>query len=148
MKEHLETYEDIMELPHHQSSRRPHMPLNERAAQFSPFAALTGYEAAIMEAGRLTESFRELDENEKAALDEMLQYLRKNQDTRPEITILHFVPDEVKEGGAYVETAGRFLKLQVTGRELVLETGEGKDREQSRISLDHIAGIWLRHGQT
>ena len=148
MKEHLETYEDIMELPHHQSSRRPHMTLNERAAQFSPFAALTGYEAAITEAGRLTESFRELDENEKAALDEMLQYLRKNQDTRPEITILHFVPDEVKEGGAYVETAGRFLKLQVTGRELVLETGEGKDREQSRISLDHIAGIWLRHGQT
>lgn len=148
MKEHLETYEDIMELPHHQSSRRPHMPLNERAAQFSPFAALTGYEAAITEAGRLTESFRELDENEKAALDEMLQYLRKNKEARPEITILHFVPDEVKEGGAYVETAGRFLKLQVTGRELVLETGEGKDREQSRISLDHIAGIWLRHGQT
>ena len=148
MKEHLETYEDIMELPHHQSSRRPHMPLNERAAQFSPFAALTGYEAAITEAGRLTESFRELDENEKAALDEMLQYLRKNKEARPEITILHFVPDEVKEGGAYVETEGRFLKLQVTGRELVLETGEGKDREQSRISLDHIAGIWLRHGQT
>ncbi len=145
MKERLEKYEDMINMPHHQSSRRPHMPLRERAAQFSPFAALTGYEAAITEAGRLTESFRELDENEKAALDEMLQYLQKNKEAHPEIVISHFIPDEVKEGGAYVETAGRFLKLQVTGREIVLETGEGNGREQSRISLDHIAGIWLRH---
>jgi hypothetical protein len=145
MKERLESYEDIIELPHHQSSRRPHMPLNERAAQFSPFAALSGYEAAITEAGRLTESFRELDENEKAALDEMLQYLQKNKAARPEIVISHFVPDEVKEGGAYVETEGRFLKLLAAGREIVLETGDGIEGEQSRISLDRIAGIWLRH---
>ena len=121
------------------------MPLNERAAQFSPFAALSGYEAAITEAGRLTESFRELDENEKAALDEMLQYLQKNKAAHPEIVISHFVPDEVKEGGAYVETEGRFLKLLAAGREIVLEMGDGKEGEQSRISLDRIAGIWLRH---
>ena len=145
MKERLESYEDIIELPHHQSSRRPHMPLNERAAQFSPFAALSGYEAAITEAGRLTESFRELDENEKAALDEMLRYLQKNKASRPEIVISHFVPDEVKEGGAYVETEGRFLKLLAAEREIVLETGDEKEGEQSRISLDRIAGIWLRH---
>ena len=129
-------YDDMIDLPHHQSTRRPHMPLSERAAQFSPFAALTGYEAAITEAGRLTESFREMDESEKQLLDEMLWFLEENRANAPEIAVLHFVPDERKEGGSYVETSGRYLKVDRATKEIVLVGGE-------RISMDGILRIRL-----
>lgn len=127
-------YDDIINLPHHQSSRRPPMSLQSRAAQFSPFAALTGYEAAIEEAGRLTEQFREQDESAKAVLDAKLQILQEQRERRPEVSILHFVPDLVKEGGRYVETAGNFLKVDDKARVIVLEQGK-------KIELDRIADI-------
>lgn len=127
-------YEDIINLPHHQSARRPHMPLSERAAQFMPFAALTGYEAAIKEAGRLTEEFREMDEDEKVHLDDALRYLQEKKDDHPEIIVEHFVRDLVKDGGAYVETRGRFLKVDATTRMLCLEG-------DVRIALDEISQI-------
>lgn len=129
-------YDDIMDLPHHQSNRRPHMPVAERAAQFMPFAALTGYDAAIAEAGRQTERFREMDESEKILLDDTLRRIRESE-VRPEIVVERFVPDLVKEGGAYVETAGRFLKVDAAQRELLLEGGE-------RIELDKIVKITIK----
>lgn len=129
-------YDDIINLPHHQSDHRPHMSLHDRAAQFSPFAALTGYEAAIEEAGRLTEGFREIDEGEKAALDEMLSFLEANKGSRPAIEVLHFVPDEKKAGGSYVTTKGEFWKVDRNAKEMVLSDG-------TRIALGGIAEIRL-----
>lgn len=134
-------YEDLMDLPHHQSDRRPHMPMNERAAQFSPFAALTGYEAAIAEAGRLTEAFRELDENEMEKLDRTLRLLREKGEGKSEISVLHFVPDLLKEGGAYVESTGTFIKVDPNEKVLVLKE---KDDEMIRIELARIADISMK----
>lgn len=130
------SYEDIIHLPHHQSARRPHMPLSERAAQFSPFAALTGYDAAIDETGRLTEAFMEPDENVKERLDETLRYLELHQSEHPEVTVRHFVPDELKEGGAYETLTGRFVKVDAVGRRLHLEG-------DVRLDFDKIVGLWL-----
>ena len=129
-------YDDIINLPHHQSDHRPHMSLHDRAAQFSPFAALVGYEAAIEEAGRLTEGFREIDEGEKAALDETLSFLEAHKESRQEIKVLHFIPDERKAGGSYVETTGEFWKVDRSAKEMVLSDGV-------RIPLGGIAEIRL-----
>ena len=134
-------YDDIIDLPHHQSDRRPHMPVTERAAQFSPFAALTGYEAAITEAGRLTETFRELDEDEKEKLDETLRLLQENREGRPEVTILYFEPDLLKEGGTYLEVTGRFLKVDQNKKVLIVKEEELGERQ---IAVSRIADIQMR----
>ena len=80
-------YEDLIHLPHHVSATRPQMPMSDRAAQFSPFAALSGYDAAIREAGRLTHEKRELSEEEKEALDRKQQYLISMMEEQPRVTI-------------------------------------------------------------
>lgn len=127
-------YEDMLDLPHHQSDHRPHMSMHDRAAQFSPFAALTGHEAAIQEAGRLTEEFREPDENQKAMLDGKLQLLQENQAKAPEVVICCFVPDDWKKGGAYVEIRGRFRRVDQMTRSVLLEDGQ-------KILLERIQDI-------
>lgn len=99
-------YDDIIDLPHHQSATRPRMPLIDRAAQFSPFAALTGYEAVITETARLTDQRIELDEDAKAAITRKLQVIVKHIRERPEITVTWFRPDEKKDGGAYMTVTG------------------------------------------
>ena len=91
-------YEDIINMPHHVSASRPRMSMIDRAAQFSPFAALTGYDAAVKETARLTDKCIEPDEYEKAALDEKLRIALKNPEK--EITITYFKPDAKKDGGA------------------------------------------------
>ena len=100
-------YEDILYLPHHTSPSRPPMPMSDRAAQFSPFAALTGYEAAVKEAARLTEQRIELDENEKAILDAKLSLLQKNLSLSPEVTLTYFQPDKQK-----IDTSNKCLILE------------------------------------
>lgn len=102
-------YHDIIHLPHHVSARRPHMSILSRAAQFSPFAALTGYEDSIRETARLTDVRVELDECAKAALDAKLQMLQGNP--RIPVSITYFVPDSRKPGGAYVTAAGPVRKI-------------------------------------
>ena len=99
-------YDDIIDLPHHQSATRSHMPLIDRAAQFSPFAALTGYEAVITETARLTDQRIELDEDAKAVITRKLQVIVKHIRERPEIAVTWFRPDEKKDGGAYVTVTG------------------------------------------
>ena len=92
-------YDDIIMLPHHVSKRHPQMsPLN-RAAQFSPFAALTGHEDAIQETARLTDSFVEMDESRKSQLDGQLGLIRDNLDAQPEIEVTYFQPDEKRAAG-------------------------------------------------
>ena len=126
-------YDDIIQLPHHVSSRHPPMPAADRAAQFAPFAALTGYEAAIREAARLTDGAIELSEDRRAILDQKQQLLveRLGGGDRPEITVTFFRPDGRKEGGAYLTVAGRVKKIDSRERSLVLE-------DKTRIPLDSI----------
>jgi hypothetical protein len=127
-------YDDIIGLPHPEPVKHPRMDEMTRAAQFAPFAALTGYEDVIEETGRLTDRRIELDENEKALLDEKLQLLFEQKDAHPKVCITSFVPDEKKAGGAYVQTVGRVKKLDAYERVLIMEEG-------SRLPLDDIVDI-------
>lgn len=116
-------YDDIIHMPHHVSATRKPMSLLDRAAQFSPFAALTGYDAAIRETGRLTDNAVELDTDGKAMLNETLQRLSELQETRPEVTVTYFVPDERKTGGAYTKVTGCVKKLDPNTQILLLTDG-------------------------
>lgn len=116
-------YDDIISLPHHQSTVHPHMPALDRAAQFSPFAALTGHGAAISETARLTDQRSELDETKKEELDGRLQFIRECLSMEPEIAITYFVPDARKEGGSYLHTIGKVKKLDNTGRKVIMADG-------------------------
>ncbi len=114
-------YDDIINLPHPVSKRHPQMPLLDRAAQFSPFAALTGHDAAVRETARLTQERQELDEDSKAVIDERLKLLMAHCKEQPEVMITYFEPDERKSGGAYVTTAGKVRKMDSYGRKIFLE---------------------------
>lgn len=116
-------YDDILYLPHPVSAAHPPMPVAERAAQFSPFAALTGYEDAIEETERMTQERPELTEEEKAALDEKLRALLADAGGPPQAKITLFVPDERKEGGAYVTYTGTVRKVDAAERLIRLEDG-------------------------
>ena len=103
-------YDEILSLPHHVSKTRPQMPMSDRAAQFAPFAALTGYDSAIKETGRLTDERIELDEEALTALDLKYQLLMEALDEAPKVTITYFQPDERKAGGKYLTATGAVKK--------------------------------------
>lgn len=117
-------YDDIIDLPHHISVSRPQMPMLDRAAQFMPFRALTGYEDAVHETSRLTDERVELTEDEKALLDTKLQRLADRLDSHPQVTLTWFQPDKRKAGGAYVTTTGRLKKIDDFEGVLLLASGE------------------------
>ncbi len=127
-------YDSIIHLPHHVSPTRRRMTMVERGAQFSPFAALTGYGAAVEEAGRLTSSRQTLSEEEAALLDRKQQLLREMVAERPRVTVTYFVEDDQKEGGAYVTLSGHLKRMDLFHRQMVLEEGIS-------IPLDDIAAI-------
>ena len=135
-------YEDIIHLPHHQSSNHPHMSLYDRAAQFSPFAALTGFDGVIAETSRLTDQKIELSEYERALLDQKLSHiddeLRKGN--HPEITVIYFVPDPLKAGGAYEEYTGRVRSINAVEK-CVVFLAENRRSAGKRIRVDGIAEI-------
>lgn len=116
-------YDDMIGMPHHVSTRHPQMSLADRAAQFSPFAALTGHEAAILETARQTDAFIELDDDRKAQLDEQLCLLKESQFQRPEIKVTYFQPDAKKSGGAYMTVCGRVKKIDEYGHRIVFADG-------------------------
>ena len=113
-------YDDIINLPHHVSVTRPHMSAIDRAAQFSPFAALTGYDSAIKETARLTGDRVELDESMKDALSDRLQIITDRIKEHPEIAITYFQPDAKKNGGAYVTATGTAKKIDEYERVVVM----------------------------
>ncbi|HCX55622.1 MULTISPECIES: hypothetical protein [Sedimentibacter] len=117
------TYDDIIHLPHHVSTTHPHMAAIDRAAQFSPFAALTGYNAAIKETARLTDERVELDEYTKGALSDKLQIVSERLKEHPEIAITYFQPDAEKDGGAYVTAACTVKKIDAYERIVVMTDG-------------------------
>lgn len=132
-------YDDILHLPHPTSAKHPRMPVSDRAAIFSPFAALTGHGAAIAETARLTERRIELDEDSKAVLDEKQRLLETIVDQQPEVTVTWFQPDARKDGGCYTATTGSLKKTDGIERVMVLMDG-------SKIPLDDIIDIeseWL-----
>ncbi len=120
----LHRYDDIIHLPHHVSASRPPMPVQDRAAQFAPFAALTGHSAAIKETARLTEERMELDESCMMVLDGKLQIIKEQLASRPVIAVTYFKPDTKKEGGAYVIKRGIVKKLDEYAHTMVMTDGE------------------------
>ena len=108
-------YEDIIHLPHPDSPKHPRMSLHDRAAQFSPFAALTGHSAAIAETGRLTDQRVEMDEYEMARVDAELQRLQELLPGGPTASITYFVPDERKNGGSYQTFTGEVKRIDAVG---------------------------------
>lgn len=118
-----ETYDDIIALPHPEPRTHPRMSLHDRAAQFSPFAALTGHSAAIAETGRLTDSRITLDESEMARVDAALQRLQELLPQAPAVSITYFVPDERKTGGSYQTITGVVRRIDTVNSVLLL-TGQ------------------------
>ena len=130
----IDAYRDIIGLPHHVSAKHPHMSLYDRAAQFAPFAARTGYGDAVSEAARLTEEAPELSEAAAGALDRKLAYLLDKAEEQPEVELTLFVPDERKAGGAYETRVVRVRRIDAALRRL-----ETTARES--IPLDDIVGM-------
>lgn len=127
-------YDDIINLPHHVSTKHPRMSALDRAAQFSPFAALTGHDSAIKETARLTDIKLELDEDKKEELDCCLQILREQTALRPEVEITYFVPDTKKSGGSYLSVRGIIKKFDDIKHKILMENG-------TVISISDIYGI-------
>ncbi len=119
----MNEYEDIIHLPHHVSKKHPQMSMSDRAAQFSPFAALTGYDDAVEETARLTDRRIELDEYEMRHLDERLQKLAALAEEHPEISVSYFLPDARKDGGAYITVTGHVKKIENFARKIILTDG-------------------------
>ena len=119
----MSRYDDIINLPHHVSPTRQRMSMHDRAAQFAPFAALVGYDDAVAETARLTESRPELDEQEQRAINESLAYIADYIQEQPDVRIKYFVPDEHKSGGAIVEVSGKVKKISATDGTIVMADG-------------------------
>ena len=129
-------YDDIIDLPHHVSTSRPQMSRLDRAAQFAPFAALTGYGAAIKETARLTDKRAELGEYELMELNAGIHMLMERIDEHPQVEITYFKPDERKDGGAYLTVKSRAKRLNEYERFILLE-------DETEIPFDDIYKIEL-----
>lgn len=117
------SYDDIINLPRHVSATRPQMPKIKRAAQFAPFAALNGHEAAVKETARLTDERIELDEYIKDAINAKLQFIADRIQDHPEIAVTYFQPDSKKTGGAYVTASGTVKKIDEYTRVILMGDG-------------------------
>ncbi|MEE0685033.1 MAG: hypothetical protein UEA60_00135 [Lachnospiraceae bacterium] len=135
--EHI--YDDIINLPHYQSKKRAHMSLEDRAAQFASFAALTGHEEAIEETARLTEKKIVLDEAAKEAISEKLFEISQSLDKKWNVSITYFKPDRFKEGGAYLTDIGVVKKIDEVEKIIVMDNG-------MRIEIEGIIGVEIDKG--
>ena len=127
-------YDDLIYLPHPVSRKHPPMSAMDRAAQFSPFSALTGYEAVLREAGRLTDNRAELSEYSRDILDQKQKILLDAAPAHPEITVTYFTPDRRKQGGAYGTLKGNLKRIDLARRVIILLDG-------TEVSLDDVADI-------
>ena len=127
-------YDDILKRPHHRSLKHPSMPMLDRAAQFAPFAALTGHGDALKETARLTDRKIDLDENEKAVIDRRLRFLRERAGQHPHIAATYFIPDRKKEGGACATVSGTIKRFNEHERKLLLMDG-------TVIAIDDLLAI-------
>ena len=134
MSDNKNNYDDIIGLPHFVSRNRRHMSLSDRAAQFAPFAALTGYEESINETARLTQIEIEPGEAERDELDRRLKIVVEHIKEHPSVTILYFVPDDYKYGGAYRSFSFKVRKIDMVHRELIAE-------DKRQFNIDSILSI-------
>ena len=134
MKKDIHNYDDIINMPRHISSKHPQMKIIDRAAQFAPFAALTGHKESINEASRITDSKKELDENQKEILNNKLNYILLNLDKLLEIKITYFQADLKKSEGKYVTVLASIKKIDEYNKVLVLNNGK-------KIKIDDL--YWL-----
>ena len=132
-------YDDIINLPHYQSKKRAHMSLEDRAAQFASFAALTGHEEAIEETARLTEKKIVLEEAAKEAISEKLFEISQSLDKKWNVSITYFKPDRFKEGGAYLTDIGVVKKIDEVEKIIVMDNG-------MRIEIEGIIGVEIDKG--
>ena len=130
----IHQYDDIIDLPHPELKRHSRMPVSERAAQFKPFAALTGYNAVIEEAARYTDEEVFLDESEKARINKKLRIISRNEGKHPEIIITFFTPDPPKPGGSLQTVRDKVKKIDTYKNKLILMDGR-------EIKFDSIIGI-------
>lgn len=130
----MSPYDDIINLPRHVSRAHAHMPIQNRAAQFMPFRALTGYEGAVRETARPTAEKIELTEDEKVLLDLRLQGLADDIDSQPQVTVTYFQPDRKKAGGTYVSVTDRLKKIDDYEGALIFSMG-------TRILIEDILSI-------
>lgn len=129
-----EKYKEIIHLPHKQSSTRPHMAVADRAAQFAPFAALVGYDDAVKETARLTESRRELSDGALEQFNAKLNYIQEHLNEQPEVTITYFQPDSRKSGGAYLTCTGIVRRIDDYEHTVLMQDGR-------EIFIDDITEI-------
>ena len=127
-------YDEILSLPHHVSQTRPRMPMQDRAAQFAPFAALTGYDDVIREARRVTDDRVELDEGALDLLGAKMRWLSEHLAESPQVTITYFRPDERKSGGEYLTVSGVVKKIDVDER--VVWLGDG-----TKLRMEEILAV-------
>ena len=130
----MDKYKDIINLPHKQSTKRPRMSLLDRAAQFAPFAALTGYDDAVKETARLTDEKIEMSEENLNVLNMKYQILVDRLDEEHEVVFTYFIPDKNKSGGAYVEKRGVVKKVDDYERLITLYDG-------TKIPMDDVLTI-------
>ena len=132
----IKKYDDIINLPHYISKKHPQMSMEERAAQFAPFAALVGYEDAVEETARITTKRIELNEEEKNILDMKLQMLNEQMQVQihPNITIMYFVPDLKKDGGKYIKISGIVKRIDEYKQLIILD-------DKTEISINEIISI-------
>ena len=127
-------YDDIINLPNPTPTCRPRMSTLDRAAQFAPFAALTGYEAVVEEAARLTDARSELSEDMKTMLNDQMQMILDHLDSEPFVTITYFVPDRRKAGGAYVDVSGMVERIDEYERCIIM-------KDETKIPIEQIRAI-------
>lgn len=127
-------YDDIINLPHHQSTERAHMSLHDRAAQFAPFAALTGYDEAIEETARVTDAKIVLDESSVEKINEKLYEISQHLAEKWTVSITYFRPDALKKGGAYLIDCGTVKKIDAIEKLVYMDSG-------IKIAMEQIVGI-------
>lgn len=143
--EECHDYDDIINLPHHVSATRPHMSMLDRAAQFSPYAALVGYDDVVKETARLTDTQAELSEQEQELLNKKIALLQTAREQggkygeRPTVTICYFIPDKRKTGGKYVTVTGRVKRIDAVQRTITL--GVGDSGKTADIPMDAVADM-------
>jgi hypothetical protein len=145
MADEKNPYANILHLPHYQSKTHPQMSMLSRAAQFSPYAALVGFDGVIAETGRLTDRKIELSETEKESIDQKLMMIDEaiHDGQHPEVTIRFFVPDKLKDGGSYEEHMGLIRNIDALERIVVFLAENGRSKGKT-VKIDNIAEI---HGE-
>ena len=133
-------YDDIIRLPHPTSRKHPRMSMEERAAQFAPFAALTGFGGVIRETGRLTDKQVELGESDQVELERGLTFLDSQEEEHPMIKVTYFLPDTYKEGGTYVTVTGHLKRIdQVEGALLLWEGVRVPIQDIRSVGIDGLS---------